>query len=88
MFYAYDDEGLFAHGTKKECCDHIVNLAESGDLEHVYSEYELSMIVSYFNGCDSYSDDERSYSGFTVSSYDDLPQWAKVDLEKGIYNAD
>ena len=37
-FEAYDDNGVFKTGTKRECLDSIVSWSESDEAEPVYSE--------------------------------------------------
>jgi len=48
-YIAYDDEGTFCTGTKRECLNSIVDLVEDGELDHAYGENDRVHILNYFS---------------------------------------
>ena len=78
-FVAYDDEGIIATGTKRECLDSIVNLCE--ELDHIYTENELIEIENYFSRKHADSNSIH-YSGFSVTHKDEC--WCMSDEYKGL----
>ena len=69
-YIAYDDEGIFAHGTLEECKEAVREIIEDGTLTNVYNENELIEMHNYFSrtseGFSGYDVERIDFSGFTV----------------------
>ena len=70
IYIAYDDEGIFAHGTLEECKEAVREMIKDGTLENVYNEDELIEIYNYFSrtseGYSGHDVKRIDFSGFTV----------------------